>query len=193
MILKNATTKWHQALNITINLCGEKVGRGMYINIDWLLNGIEVFALLIIGLGVLHLSTLKKKEQLREKKIYASSFIKSWNGPELLKSNRVVLLSDRNWKELNYAGLEKLIKEDQEEYFKAITLLNFFEEIAQAIEFSLADEYYLRRYFLATVISTHSTFDRFIENLRERTGSPSLFTSFEKMAYRWRNTPSSLR
>ncbi len=165
----------------------------MYIDIGWILKGVEIFSLLLIALGILRLVVLKRNDHERERRIYSSSFVKSWNSPELLEGNRILLLSRRDWRKLNFEQFEKLIEEDHDAYFRVITLLNFFEELAQSIEYGLSDEDSLKSYFLATVDSTYTTFERFIEYMRERSHSPYLFTSFEKMVYRWQRPPSKER
>ena len=161
----------------------------MYIDIGWLIQVVEIIALLFIALGIFWLATIKKHEHERERRLHASSYIKAWNSPELLEGNRMVLLSGRDWRGLQYDQFTKLTEEDHETYYRVIILLNFFEELAQSIEFSLSDEESLQKYFLSTAESTFETFEPFITYLRERSKSNYLFLSFEKLVYRWRHNP----
>lgn len=66
-----------------------------------------------------------------------------------------------------------------------VTLLNFFEEMALSIEYRLADEPILRRYFAQTANELFHALEPFIHTLRIDRTNKSIFVNFERLIGRW--------
>lgn len=157
----------------------------MYIDIALLLETASLLASIVIAVALVLLVRFKCRELELRKREYSANFVKDWNNPDLIESVRNVLFASENWDHLSAHDYQRLYSDDQATYFRVIKLLNFFEEMAQSIEYGLSEEEYLRRYFSPTARHTYLTFRPFIDMQRERMRTTQLFIAFEKLMYRW--------
>ena len=126
----------------------------------------------------------------KEKKKYSGEFIKSYRSEEFTKYNirlRGVL------KELSLAETQtekekvlKKIKSDDEVIQSLGIVLNFFEDIAIAIENDMADESYVKNFFRGIVIGYFDGYSWLINERRKLNNEPHIYSKFESLANRWK-------
>lgn len=140
---------------------------------------------LVIGVSTAYLVYVKRYETKRSILLYSSNFIKKWSETEFQQITRdislIVSRGELNFKSLVYGGSDT----ERDLYVRLAALLNLFEEMAQAIDYKLADEQLLRTYFSDIATDLYYETTDFILALRERTGSPQVYASFERMVARW--------
>ena len=78
---------------------------------------------------------------------------------------------------------------DRQEFEFIIAMLNYFEEMALSIEYELADEYLLRKYFAQSALEIYETLEPVIESLRHQRNNKAIFITFERLIGRWSFKP----
>ena len=79
----------------------------------------------------------------------------------------------------------KKIRESDDLNGALMCVLNYFEEIAQSIEFKIADAEYLKHFFEGIFVTYHHCFSDFITEKRRQMRYEDLFCKFEALAKRW--------
>ncbi|MUH71999.1 DUF4760 domain-containing protein [Psychrosphaera haliotis] len=131
---------------------------------------LNALASLMIAYGVFFFLYFSKRRERREKVEYATRFIQKWNEPAFFHITARIF-NNRNIEFLH--GLEPQFYEEfrvknKEGFDDIVTILNFIEEMAQAIESNLADEYTLRKYFQQSLVDTFKILEPFVHVTREK-------------------------
>jgi uncharacterized protein YktA (UPF0223 family) len=129
------------------------------------------------------LARYRKSDFDLRKREYSANFIKDWNHHDLVECQ--VHIHEISWDHIPPDDIHDKISNNHTSYLSVIRVLNFFEEMAQSIEYGLSDEEYLRKYFTTTSLDTFNRFKPFIQLQRSKLKTNQLFISFEKLVYRW--------
>lgn len=151
-------------------------------NIFEMLNAV---ASLMIAYGVFFFLYFSRRRERREKVEFASRYIQKWNEPAYFHIT-ARMFSPQNIEFLQSLDPEKYEKfrvQNKGGFDDLVTTLNFIEEMAQAIESNLADEYTLRKYFQQSLVETYLISERFIDLTRKY--NPAAFRSSERLMGQW--------
>jgi len=155
-------------------------------------NYLKVLSLLVTATALVYtainVNYIRKDGEVRNefaRKEFSSRLINEFNSPEM---TALVIISRQvrsGLKDLTPAQAEEHIRKDSNTELSIVTLLNYYEKLAIAIEQGIADEIYLKSFFKTMVISTYGTLRVFIEKLRADRSNPKIFKSFEDLSLRW--------
>lgn len=154
---------------------------------EFALEAIQAVSLIFIGLSIFMLIALYRKNEARTRLEKAQQFILRWNDPNFIQfSSRVFEPSTINEMKRIVASREKIDGEAYRiEFIHVISILNFFEEMSLSVEFNLADERLLRRYFAQSAFEVFKSLEPIIVRLREERSNKSIFVTFERLVGRW--------
>jgi uncharacterized protein DUF4760 len=72
---------------------------------------------------------------------------------------------------------------------KIVGMLNFYEQVAIAVQIKSADERILRRFFRAVICQSFDNLEGWIKNERTIDNEPRYFTDMEELAKSWKKDP----
>jgi hypothetical protein len=117
------------------------------------------------------------------------SFISRWNDPGFEKKLVIQLLRNIHDKPASVVKdfIVKEVDEHNDLKSEVNTILNFFEEMALAINNKLVDENTLRDFFRGIVLTHIKSFNPWIEYRRSHSESKKVFQSLMELHERWQN------
>ncbi|MFW1470961.1 DUF4760 domain-containing protein [Vibrio parahaemolyticus] len=148
---------------------------------------IGVISNMMLAYGVLFFYMFSRKRERRERVEYATRYIQRWNDPSLFHT-MARIFNTRNihfLRSIDEKSYESFRVEHKEGFDDVITILNFMEEVAQAVESGLADEHTLRKYFEHSLTETYSILEHFIWLTREQKFNVSAYRSTERLIGSW--------
>jgi len=135
----------------------------------------------------LALSAQQQREHLESsKRLGALKFVERWNNPgmhHVKLTARDVVREKRKTPELD---LEKEL-EDRTKSANVADVLNFFEEMAIAIQLGLIDEGTVRQFFRGIVVTYYDAFGGWIEKRRSERSNPRFFKEYEWLWKQWKD------
>lgn len=148
---------------------------------------LNALASLMIAYGVFFFLYFSKRRERREKVEYATRYIQKWNEPAFFHIT-ARMFNDRNielLRNLDPESYEKFRMENKEGFDDIVTTLNFIEEMAQAIESNLADEFTLRKYFQQSLVDTFKILEPFVHITRDKKYNLTAYRSTERLVGKW--------
>jgi len=127
-----------------------------------------------------------QNEQLqREKLKYSAEFVKTWYQPEMTAANAKTRRCIRDYAEGEPNKLLESITKDLDANIAVTQVVNFFEQMAHAVKFNLADEEYLRSFFFTIARQRWHILKPLIDQKRQLDQSDGFLCEFEAMTRRW--------
>ena len=156
-------------------------------NTGFLFSILDVAANIMIAYGIFFLFYSTKRKERRDRVEYSTRMMKRWNDPAFF------VMTSRIFNRGGYEVIGRIKHgvfriddiETQEITNEIISVLNFLEEMAQAIELGLADERVLRKYFQQSVVEMYKELEPFIYFVRKERRNRTLFISTEKLIGKW--------
>ncbi|TNZ66624.1 DUF4760 domain-containing protein [Vibrio parahaemolyticus] len=142
---------------------------------------------LMLAYGVFFFYHFSQKRERREKVEYATRYIQRWNDPSLFHT-MARIFNSRNiefLRSIDEESYEKFRVVHKDGFDDVVTILNFMEEVAQAVESGLADERTLRKYFQHSLIETYSILEHFVLLTRDQKFNTSAYRSTERLVGLW--------
>ena len=148
-----------------------------------LVDVMQLSALLIIAMAILGLFMSQQRAERRTRLQAAGQFIQRWNSPEFVRLSSFLFDAERISRIRDVSDPYDALPKDEFNYL--IVMLNFFEEMALSVEYGLAEERLLRKYFAQSAIEVFRTLEPIIKNLRRERRNHAVFVTFEKLVGRW--------
>lgn len=150
---------------------------------------------LFIAIGVLIIAFIKSVELRLRRVEHAANLVTEFNSERISSAQSSVkrllgLEYGTDYEKLTdiytriYQGVEHS-EHDRITLDNALTILNFYEHVAQTIEAKVADEKYLKIYFRTLLVRSFQLYRPLIYRMRDVSAAPAIFIAQEKLAHRW--------
>lgn len=141
----------------------------------------------------LELSARQQKERLEEtrrraeeaRQLAALTFVERWNSPLMHHVKLTVRDLLREKRKNPQLDIEKQL-EDPTKSANVGDVLNFFEEMATAIQLKVADDETARSFFRGILVTYYDALAGWIEKRRSERSNPRFFKEFEWLWNRWK-------
>ena len=114
------------------------------------------------------------KPEATDTQLVSAQYGNRWNSPEMNEYKRVLA-----------AVTSTNVRETPDKLMAAVEVLNFLEEVAIAVNRSLADERLAKNIFVNVVSDTWDRLEDFVKARRRSSSNEDLYKNIEELVYKW--------
>ena len=148
--------------------------------------GSSLFGAMVAMLTLIYTSQTIRQDNDERKNAAAAKFIERWNTPSLTPIKLQWWTLNHELDQLTPEGRSTMLATDLPKRMTATEVLNFFEEMAVAVNTMSADEEFLKRFSRTIVLAYWSRYSYWITEHRKRDGNSRVFVEFQKLAEAWK-------
>jgi hypothetical protein len=151
--------------------------------------GSSLFGAMVALMTLLYTAQNIRQANDERKRSAAAKFVERWNTPGLTSSKKDWWSLNDELGKLSPEERAKTLEAELSKRMTATEFLNFFEEMAVAINTASADEELLQRFFRTVLLTYWDRYSYWITEHRKTTGKVRVYIEFQQVVERWMESP----
>lgn len=150
--------------------------------------GSSLFGAMVALLTLLYTAQNIKQANDEKRSAAAAKFAERWNSPSYLdlKKQWRNLNEEMKMKKLTPEGRSTCLMNDVDKRMIVVEVLNFFEEMAVAVNTNALDAELLKRFFQTVVLRAWDRYGYWVAQYREGDGGRRIYTDLEELVSTWK-------